>query len=193
MYDMANDVLNIDDSMVAETLPTGLIGVDNDHIQNMANFSMYVAAKNAVSGDPVKKGSNPSAEQLDAFGNWTGQTDTKVMAADLMKRGLIGAGQLLYDNPNLNSADAIRNAQSDWKIAAIQKILSRARELNFRNPETINANKKALMSTINPRYRDAINSQDFQVIHPNFWSVIAHSLIPEQYAKEDAANLLTKK
>lgn len=140
-----------------------------------------------VGGDPVQP------NKFEKFGNWTGQTDTKVMAADLMKRGLIGAGQLLYDNPNLNSADAIRNAQSDWKIAAIQKILSRARELNFRNPETINANKNALMSTINPQYRDAINSQDFQTIHPNFWSVITHSLIPEQYAKEDAANLIAKK
>lgn len=138
-------------------------------------------------GDPIPTSPN------ERFGNWTGSTDTKLIAADLMKRGFIGANQLLYDNPNPNDPNSVRNSQGDWKIAAMQKILSRARELNIRNPEAINANKAALMSTINPQYKDAINSQDFQTIHPNFWSVISHSIIPEQYAKEDASKMIAKK
>lgn len=53
----------------------------------------------AAKGDPTK---NLPQDELARFGNWTGQTDTKVMAADLKRRGLIGAQQLIEDTPNVN-------------------------------------------------------------------------------------------
>lgn len=133
----------------------------------------------------------PDQDKFQKFGNWTGQTDTKVMAQDLFKRGLIGADQLVSDNPNTSSGDAIRNAQSDWKVAAVQDILANARKFNLKKPEEIMANKNALIS--NPAWRDAINNTSFNTLHPNFWSVITHSILPEQYAKEAAQNSIAKK
>lgn len=135
----------------------------------------------ALTQDPYQK-----------FGNWTGQDDTRVMAQDLMKRGLIGADQLLSSNPNPNDPNSIRNAQGDWKVNAIQSILAKARELNLRKPEEVNANRNVLMGKLNSQYRDAINSQSFNTIHPNFWSVITNSLLPDQYAKEDAQKMVAK-
>ena len=190
---MANDVLNIDDSMLAEALPTGLIALDNDHAQNMANFSMYVAAKNAVNGDPTKKDAIPpiSQDELRAFGNWTGQTDTKLMAADLKKRNLQGAQQLIDDKVDTSSGDSIRKAQSDWKPNAIQEILGNIRKLNLRTPQAILANKNVLLT--NKDWREAVNTDTFKNIHGNFWDVIANSIAPEQWAKLDSSNNIAKK
>lgn len=129
--------------------------------------------------------------QLQRFGNWTGQSDTKFMAADLMKRGLVGADKLLLDNPNPNDRNSIINSQSDWKPNAIMEILSNARKLNLRTPEEINANRNVLMTT--PKYRDAINNPSFTQIHKNFWDIITHSILPEQYAKEEAQKVVAKK
>lgn len=125
------------------------------------------------------------------FGNWTGQTDTKVMAQDLKRRGLIGAQSLIEDSPNVNDPNSIRNSESDWKVAAIQQILSNAKKLNLKSPEAINANRDVLID--NPKWKDAINNSYFNHIHPNFWSIITHSILPEQYAKYDKQNLLAKK
>lgn len=142
----------------------------------------------AAKGDPTKK---LPQDDLARFGNWTGQTDTKVMAADLKRRGLIGAQQLIEDAPNVNDPNSIRNSQSDWKTAAIQQILSNAKKFNLRTPEEINANRNVLVG--NKNWADAINSKDFNVIHPNFWQVVTHSLIPEQYAKFDKQNTIAKR
>lgn len=149
---------------------------------------MKLRVKTPPVGDPDNQ------DQFQKFGNWTNSTNTKVMAQDLMKRGLVGANQIVDDasNPNTSSADAVRNNQSDWKVAAVQNILANARRFNIRKPEEVNANKDALMSTLNPQYKDAINSQTFQQIHPNFWDVISKSILPEQYAKEDATNNTAK-
>lgn len=130
----------------------------------------------------------PPQDQFQKFGDWTGGSGTLEAAKDLMKRGLVNGQQLVDDVGNVNTADptSVRNSQSDWKIASIQNILANARKFNIKNPEAVLANKNALMSTLNPQYRDAINSKDFQNIHPNFWSIISHSILPEQYAKEEA-------
>ena len=119
------------------------------------------------------------------FGNWTGSTDPKVMAADLMKRGLVGANQLLYDNPDVSSKSGIINSQSNWKQAAMQNILANAKKFNLRTPEEINANRDALVG--NAKWADAINNPSFKQIHPNWWQTITDSILPEQYAKYDAA------
>lgn len=132
-----------------------------------------------------------SQDDLQKFGNWTGKTDTKEIAADLMKRGLVGANQLVNDNPDITSANGIRNAQSDWKIAAIQDIVANARKYNLRSPEAVMANKHLLVS--NPNWRAAIEDPYFNHIHPNWWSTITHSILPEQYAKEAQQNLVAKK
>lgn len=139
-------------------------------------------------GEKDKKPVLPPQDLLQKFGNWTGQTDTKVMAEDLIKRGLVGGEQLRYDQPNTSTAEGIRNAQSDWKVAAIQDILSNARKFNLRKPEEVLANKNVLIS--NPKWRDAINNDSFKTIHPNFWNVITDSLLPSQYAKEDAQRMV---
>lgn len=130
-------------------------------------------------GDKGKK--NPSLPPQDEnvkFGNWTGQTDTKVMAKDLMDRGLVGANQLMADDPTTNPT-GISNSQSDWKQAAIQNILANAHKFNIRTPEAVLANQKLLIG--NPKWEDAINNQYFKNIHPNFWEVVTHSLLPERW------------
>jgi hypothetical protein len=133
----------------------------------------------------------PTAQELEDFGNWTGQTDTKVMAADLLKRGLVNAHQLIQDNPNQDDGNSIINSQSDWKPAAISTIVSNARKYNLRTPEELDANRKVLMNSLPPRLQDAINDPRFLQIHPNWWSVINKSIIPQQWAKVDAANKTT--
>lgn len=130
-------------------------------------------------------------DTLRRFGNWTGQTDTKVMAADLKKRGLIGAQQLIDDQPNVNSASSIRNAQSDWKVNAIQEILANAKRYGLRTRAQVMANKDLLLNK--PEWKDAINNDSFKSVHPNFWNIITDSILPEQYKKFDAEKSLAKK
>lgn len=139
-------------------------------------------------GGKKPKPNTATPQQLADFGNWTGQTDTKVMAKDLSKRGLIGADQLLADNPNMNDKDSIRNSQSDWKPAAIALIVANARKYNLRKPEELSANRELLLNSLDPRIKDAIKNPYFTQIHPNFWNVLDKSIIPQQWAKVDAAN-----
>ena len=133
-----------------------------------------------------KKPKPPTPEELKNFGNWAGTTDTKVMAQDLSKRGLIGADQIITDNPNTNDPNSIRNSQSDWKPSAIMSITANARKYGLRKPEELAANRKLLMNSLDPRIQQALNDPYFQQIHPNFWQVIDHSIIPDQWAKVDA-------
>lgn len=143
---------------------------------------------------PISKGMIPPTgdptlqqDENQKFGNWTGGTDTKIKAKDLMRRGLIGADQMFNeDQSNLKSGSQIRNAQSDWKIAAIQNILSNAKKFGITKPEEVLANKNVLIG--NERWVDAINNQSFKNIHPNFWNIITDSLLPEQYAKYNKQN-----
>jgi hypothetical protein len=138
------------------------------------------------SGDPVKKTTPIQQDANQKFGNWTGQADTKVMAQDLMNRGLKGADQLLFENQDTSNADAITNKnQSDWKTSAIQNILANAHKLNIRTPESVDANKNVLIG--NGKWADAINNSSFQNIHPNFWQV-TQGILKDQWAKEDAQN-----
>lgn len=135
---------------------------------------------------PVPK-KDPTATN---FSNWLtnngSSIDTKAAASDLMKRGLVGADQIMYDNPNTNSPTSIKNSQADWKPAAIQEILYNIRRLGLKTPEEINANKGVLTSG---KYKDAINNPSFANIHPNFWSTITNSIVPQQYAKESSDRL----
>lgn len=178
---MATKDIIFDESMLAETLPTGLINVgDDNHIANMANFSMYANAKEAVE---LPKGTPPD-DPSKVFGNWVGNgeiLDTKLAAADLKRRGLQGADQIVETQPNLSDADSIRNSQADWKPAVIQQILTNARKFNIRTREEVLANKDVLVS--NSKWRDAINNDSFKNLHGNWWEIITDSILPEQYAK----------
>ena len=136
---------------------------------------------------PVPKPSTLTPKQLTDFGNWTGQSDPKVMAADLGKRGLIGSDQLITDTPDLSTKAGITDSQTNWKPAAISLIVAKARELGLRKPEELDANKQALMGSLDPRIKDAINDPRFLRVHPNFWDVVNKSIIPQQWAKVDAA------
>lgn len=127
------------------------------------------------------------------FANWMGTSDRKAMAKNLSDLGMKGADQIYNDNPDPNNPESIRHSQGDWKIAAVQKILEKAHESGMRDPTTIMANKKYLLSGLDKIYQDGINTDTFNVIHPNFWNIIAEKLIPQQWAKEDTQNTLAAK
>jgi len=137
-------------------------------------------------GDKGKKTPPINQDENQKFGNWTGSLDTKINASDLMKRGLIGADQLVNENQDISTPDAIKNKnQSDWKIAAMQQILANAKKFNLRTPEEVNANRNVLIG--NPKWVEAINNPYFNNIHPNWWKTITDSILPEQWAKYDAS------
>ena len=124
---------NIND--ILSSLPTGFLQLGDDfHAQNTANFSMLINAHNAISGsedptkgDPTKKEVPLEQGISEKFANWTGQQSTKVMAQDLMKRGLQGADQLVYENQDVSSTDSItKKNKSDWIPSSIRKILQLA-------------------------------------------------------------------
>ena len=124
-------------------------------------------------------------DELRRFGNWTGQTDTKVMAKDLMRRGLQGAEQLYFEGkPDIKNPQNVRNAQNDWKVSAVQEILANARKLNLRKPGEVLANKDVLLTT--PSWKEGVNNWAFKNVHSNFWDIIANSILPEQWAKNDS-------
>lgn len=137
-------------------------------------------------GDPTPKKVPIEQDENQKFGNWMNNNDPKVFAKDLMNRGLQGAEQLYNDNPDTSSKSGIINAQSDWKIAAIQQILANAKKFNIRNPEAVMANKHTLIG--NSRWSDAIDNPNFNQIHNNFWQTVATKLLPEQWKKYDEAN-----
>jgi|SRR6185312_10306447 len=146
-----------------------------------ANF--LLAAK---VGDPTKKIPPVNTDVHQKFGNWTGSTDTKVNAQDLSNRGLVGADQLVNENQDTSSADAIKNKnQSDWKIAMLQNILTNAHKFGIRSPEALDANRNVLIG--NNKWADAVNNPQFAVVHPNFWQV-TKGILKDQWAKEYAAN-----
>lgn len=182
-------------SSLLDNVPHGLIQVGEDnHLQNMANFSTLVSAKmSAMPKTTVgDKGKHDEATQQQKFSDWTGTNgDTKAMAKDLMNRGLVGADQIYYDQPDTSTKNGIINSQGDWKVAAIQQILANARRLNIRTPESVMANKDVLIG--NPRFRDAINNPVFQSIHPNWWQIITNSILPERWAIVDKQNKDTAK
>jgi hypothetical protein len=146
------------------------------------------AQTNTAPTTPTTKGGDPNKDlqQTDnqKFGNWLGTTDTKAMASDLMKRGMDGANQIYYDNPNPNDPNSVKNSQGDWKIAAIQQILANAKKDNIRTPEEVMANKHSLIG--NSKWSDAIDNPTFNSIHKNFWQTISNSLLPDQWKKYDA-------
>lgn len=125
------------------------------------------------------------------WGNEGDTIDTKEAAKYLQKKGLVGADQIIDAQPNINDPNSIRNNQGDWKIAAIQQIMANAKKFNLRKPEEIMANKNVLIA--NPKWRDAINNPSFNNIHSNFWGIISNVLLPEQYAKDDAAKSMAVK
>lgn len=178
---------------ILASLPTGFMQLgDDNHAQNTANFSMLVNAHNAIAagdqttGDPTKKDVPLAQTDGEKFGNWTGQKDTKIMATDLLKRGLKGADQLVYENQDVSSTDSItKKNKSDWIPSAIQQILQKAYSRNLRTPAEIVNNKTYLLSGLDTGYKSAINSDSFNNIYPNFWNVITDSILPEQYAKFD--------
>lgn len=149
---------------------------------------------------PPKKDPKPPTKEEEAeaeqFGNWADTKDTKVASKDLMDRGLVGADQLYNENQKTNNADEITNKnQSDWKIAAIQKILAKAYLAGIKSPEAflLPENRNYLLSGLDPRIKDAINNPNFNVIHPNFWNILGDSILPQQWAKEANKKEIAKK
>ena len=124
-------------------------------------------------------------EELQKFGDFAGTTDTKEIAKYLMKKGLVGASQLYTDTPNIATKEGIVNSQSDWKPAAMSKMLARARMLGLKTPTEIAANKAALIGALDDRIKQAISKPEFEQIHPNWWSTF-DSILKDQYAKEGA-------
>jgi hypothetical protein len=130
---------------------------------------------------PLKK---LTPEQLNAFTNWIPSGDSKAMAADLGKRGLIGADQLINDiQPNIITAGSARATQSAWKPAVILNILQKARQFGLKTLTELLANKDVLID--NPDYKKAVNHPMFQQIHPNWWQTIA-GIYKDQLNKENA-------
>lgn len=172
---------------ILSNLPPGFfVNGQDDHLSNTQKFSTYMGALSAVNvGDPIKGKEGIPQSELDDFANWTGSTDTKVMAQDLMKKGLHGADQLLYDVVDTSSSDSVRNAQSDWKMGATLNVLKNALKLGISTPEEVDANKDVLIG--NPRWAEAMNSVSFNNIHDNYWDIIKYVLLPEQYAKRAAS------
>ena len=134
--------------------------------------------KNFKKEDPKK----PNEEEITRFGNFAGE-DTMGIAKDLARRGMVGASQLLTDHPDISSKSGIVNAQSDWKPSAISSMLMQAKRLGLKTPTEIAANKEALMGKLDPRYKEALNHQTFNQIHPNFWETF-NGILKDQYAKE---------
>lgn len=157
----------------------------------MTKLENNVLLNNLFGGDTNNKPAEPLAKtESEKFSNWMGTSDRKVMAKNLSDLGMKGADQIYNDNPDPNNPESIRHSQGDWKIAAVQKILEKAHEKGLRNPTEILANKDYLTSGLEKDYKEALNKQDFNTIHPNFWQVIAEKLIPQQWAKTDAQNNL---
>jgi len=149
-------------------------------------------------GDPKKKGTAPETpapikqnqDAAEKFSNWLDTTDTKQMAADLSKRNLEGANQLVFENQDTSSPDAIKNKnQSDWKISAIQGMLQNAFKLGIKTPEAVTANWGVLTQG---KYKDALNDPTFTNIHGNFADVFKQ-LLKDQWAKQDNKNAVAQK
>lgn len=134
-------------------------------------------------------------ENSKRFGNWADTTDTKVMANDLAKRGLIGSDQLVLDQPNKADVNSVVNSQGDWVVSAIPKILIKAYEKGIRNPTVFLApeNRDYLLSGLDPRIKDAIKNPVFLRNHPNFWNVLSDSVLPQQWAKEENRKEIAKR
>jgi len=146
-----------------------------------ANAGMTtVAPVNALAKGGKKKFTE---EELNKFGNFAGTTDTKDVAKYLMGKGLIGASQLYTDSPNVATKEGIVNSQSDWKPSAISHMLMQAKSLGIKSPESVTANKAALMASMPPRLKEALNNPAFMQIHPNFWNVFK-DILQDQYKKE---------
>lgn len=171
----------------------------NTSLENNVLMNKLFGGDNAPPPPPAPneggKGKGKDPEAAKQFGNWADTEDTKAMAHDLSQRGLIGADQLILDNPNQNDRNSVVNSQSDWKPAAIQKILSKAYEAGIKNPTVFLApeNRNYLLSGLDPRIRDAINDPRFTQIHPNFWNILSDSILPQQWAKEANKNEIAKK
>lgn len=145
---------------------------------------------NTIGDTPTKKAAKRklSEKELEDFGNFGGSADTKLKAAYLAKKGLVGADQLLTDHPDISSKDGIINAQSDWKSAAISQMLMRARHLGLETPTEIKANRAALIGALHPRLQQAISHPAFSQIHPNYWQTF-DSILKDQYSSESATPL----
>jgi len=170
-----------------------LSALPNIKLSDLPNID--VSGKGMVAGMTPPTGGNPKKtptlpqDAASKFGNWLNTTDTKQMAADLMKRNLEGANQLVFENQDTSSADAIKNKnQSDWKIAAIQGMLGNAYRLGIKTPEEVTANWNVLT---NGKFKDAINDPTFSVIHSNFPDVFK-KLLADQWAKQNQNQIASK-
>lgn len=136
-------------------------------------------------------------QQLMNFGNYGGTTDIKERASYLAKKGLIGASQLIMDNPDVSTKEGLTNSQADWKTSAMGQMLMQARKLGIRNTTEVLHNKDAILSSLDPRIKDAIKHPTFNSIHPNWWQTF-NTVLADQYANEAISsapknNLIAKK
>lgn len=150
---------------------------------DLSGMSMSSPAEASKEGEKKSKPKPLTDEELEKFGKFAPSDDTKEIAKYLLGKGLVGGEQLLTDHPDITKKDGIINAQSDWKPAAISKMLIRARQLGLSTPTEIKANREALMGALDGRVKDGLNHPAFAQIHPNFWATF-DSVLKDQYAKE---------
>lgn len=189
--------MNVSDfySNIITNAPPNLIQLgDDNHAQNMANFSTLVNANmppiqdiNTLPNDGGGGNKNPSNDLQ--FGDWTGTNgDTKAMAKDLMNRGMTGSDQIYFQTPDTSTRDGVTKSRSDVIPAAISQILQNAHNLGIRDSTTALANKNVLLSS--PLFKDTVNNPNFKLIYPNFWDIVTKSILPEQWAKYDKTQVL---
>jgi len=165
----------------------------NTSLGNNVLMNRLFGGKNAppLKEEPKEGGKGKEPTPAEKFANWANTNDTKVASKDLMNRGLIGADQMYNESQRTGNADEITNKnQSDWKVSAIEKILEKAYQGGIKTPTgfLLPENRPYLLSGLDPRIKDAINDPRFNQIHPNFWQILGNSILPQQWAKEDAAN-----
>jgi hypothetical protein len=152
----------------------------------MALSRINLAAMGGGDDGGKRKRPTPLADdELKKFGVFGGSPDVKNQALYLVKKGMVGAGQIVGDKPDLSTREGITNSQGNWKPAAISAMLVKARQLGLQTPTEIMANKAAVMSSLDPRIKDAINHPAFSQIHPNFWPTFT-SVMDDQYKAEAA-------
>lgn len=149
----------------------------------MANtlYDTYSAASKVAEDKTKAVPAKPrplSEQELQQFGNFANTTDVKDMARYLGQKGLIGASQLIND-----TGTSVINSEADWKTAAFSQLLIQARRFGIKTPAEINANRDALMGTLDPRIKDALKNPVFAQNHPNYWETLG-SVLKDQYAKE---------
>ncbi len=158
--------------------------------------AMYAFGGIEIGDDGKPKKSPATTEQVNNFSVLGGTSDIKGQAVYLGKRGLIGTSNLLMDNHPLTTGEGsfdtksgvvnkkgLLAAQSVWIPSAMSTMLGAARKMNLRTPTELKANREALLGSLTPEYKEALNHPAFAQNYPNYWDTF-NNVISDQYSKE---------